>query len=256
MFSRDLALSVTAATLLVATTACKKQPRAATASPLHVAAASDLRRAAPELGMAFTKKTGSEVTFTFAASGILARQLGEGAPYGVFLSASKDFALAATTKPNTCDATSLLVYAHGSLVLWAPPGKTLPATFDEITDPRYARIAIANPEHAPYGRAAKQALTRRKLWPGVETRVVTADSVDQALSFAKTGNADLVLASNALLEPGAGSSLAIPTDLYDPLAQAAVRCSAGDQAVAKQFLAFLQGPEGSAVLGRYGFSPP
>ncbi|MFO0663051.1 MAG: molybdate ABC transporter substrate-binding protein [Polyangiaceae bacterium] len=236
---------------------CRKTPPTGPSlATLHVAAASDLRRAAPELGQLFTERTGAKVTFTFAASGMLARQLEEGAPYGVFLSASKEHALRTTPQrgAHACDDHSLTLYARGALVLFAKADNPLPSTLSELTHPKYARIAIANPDHAPYGKAAKQALTATGLWDALVARIVVADSVDQALTFAKTGNADVAFASKALLTEGEGSLLPVPPATYDPLLQAAVRCGNGESAT--RFMTFLKSPDAAAVLARYGFELP
>lgn len=239
---------------LFAETGCRKAPVASNET-LSIAAASDLRRAAPELGEAFKKKTGISVTFTFAASGILARQLEQGAPYAAFLSASRDHAVAASTgASSTCEAHTLTRYARGALVLWAPPGKPLPKTLDELSEARYSRIAIANPEHAPYGRASKEALTRANVWANVSSKVVIADSVDQALSFARSGNADIVFASKALLVESDGPTMPVPSMLYAPLEQTAIQCARTHNA--GTFMAFLTSPEAIAVLTRYGFALP
>ena len=154
---------------------------------VHVAAASDLTRAFDELGKAFTAKTGIEPVIDFSSSGLLAKQIEQGAPYALFASASKSF-VDQVVNAGRCDASTEYLYSRGRLVVWTrgPPPKQL----SELTDPKYRRISIANPDHAPYGKAAKQALEAAGLYSELEGKLVPAESVQAAMTYAKEGSTD------------------------------------------------------------------
>ena len=131
-----------------------------------MAAASDLTRAFEDLGKAFENKTHITPVFTFGSSGLLAKQIEQGAPFYLFAAANKEYADEVVAS-GRCDAGTLRPYARGRIVVWCPSGVQAPTKLADLADPRFKRIAIANPEHAPYGRAAKQALEKEGIWDKV-----------------------------------------------------------------------------------------
>src|SRR5690348_14394616 len=138
---------------------CAKHESASVPEPLKVAAASDLARAFPEVGAAFEKETGQKVTFTFQSTGLLSKQIVEGAPYDLLAAANVSY-VDDILKKGVCAADTKALYARGHLGIFMRKESTVapPRTIADLADGRFVRIAIANPEHAPYGKAAQQAL--------------------------------------------------------------------------------------------------
>jgi molybdate transport system substrate-binding protein len=229
--------------------------------PLRVAAAADLALAFADVGAAFEKKTGQRVVFSFGASGLLERQIAEGAPFDVFAAADVSYADEAI-RAGACRADSRTVYATGRIVLFpAKDAAFKPRTLQDLADPRIAKIAIANPDHAPYGRAARQAMQRAGVWESVRGKLVLGENVQQALQFALSGNADVAIVAHSLTIAAAeqaGDVTPIPAALYDPLQQALVVCSNGKAGPDRGagFAQFLQSSEGHAILRKYGFVLP
>lgn len=213
-------------------------------APLRVAAASDLSLVLGELARTYEARTGARAAVTFGSSGLLARQLAEGAPFDVFIAADEGFVDDAV-RAGACDAATKQRYARGRLVLWSAGGLTLD------TLPASGRVALANPEHAPYGRAAKEALQARGLWAPLQPRLVFAENVRQALQFAQTGNADAAFVARALVPPGEGAL--VDAALHAPLDQWLVRCHRGGSPRAPGFVAFLRQPDSLEALRRAGF---
>ena len=241
--------------LLAATlTASCQSPSAAVQEPIQVAAASDLSNAFPELGKLFEARTGRKVTFSFAASGALAQQIAQGAPFDLFAAASASLVDDAV-RAGACDGASKAPYARGHLSAWTKRGGPRLTSLADLLQAEIRHVAIANPEHAPYGRAARQALTRAGLWPELESKVVQADNVRQALQFAQTGNADVALVARSLvMDADDGRRLDIESSLHDPIEQALVLCRRGKNIEgARAFAALIESVDGQAVLQRYGF---
>lgn len=224
---------------------------------VRIAAASDLQKAFTELGAEFAAKTKIEPEFTFGSSGLLAKQIEQGAPYFLFAAANQEFAQA-TVKAGRCDEKSAALYARGRIVVWTASGGPAPRTLADLAKPEFKRIAIANPEHAPYGRAAKQALEKIGVWSQIEPRLVLGENIQATMLYAKERNVDaaIVALSLAVVNDG-GTTLAIDPSLHDPLDQMLVVCGAGEEAdAARQFAAMLASPEGREVMSRYGFQLP
>lgn len=224
---------------------------------VRVAAASDLTRAFGELGKEFKARTGITPEFTFGSSGLLAKQIEQGAPYFLYASANKAFA-EQVVKAGRCDAATARLYARGRVVVWTAGGKPAPVTLEDLAKPEFKRIAIANPEHAPYGVAAKQALEKVGVWSKIADRIVLAENVQATMLYAKNGDADaaVVALSLAVVTDG-GAFLKIDPALHEPLDQQLVVCGNGKEAdAARQFADFLSSREGREVMTRYGFILP
>jgi molybdate transport system substrate-binding protein len=225
---------------------------------VRVAAASDLAPAFEEIGHAFTAATGRPVVFTFGSTGALAAQLEQGAPFDVFAAAQASY-VDRVVNAGVCDGATRAVLGHGRLVAWSRPGGVARASaVAELVDARFARIAIANPDHAPYGVAAREALIAAGLWSALEGRMVLAENVRQALQFADTGNVDVALVAQSLVAPRADADpLLLPDSLHAPLVQSWVVCARGERrAGADALSAWMVGAEGRRVLDRFGLALP
>jgi molybdate transport system substrate-binding protein len=232
---------------------CQKSPPPTV--PLQVAAASDLSVAFAELGKLYESRTGQHVTFSFGASGMLAQQLSQGAPFDLFAAASASYVDSAV-RAGACDGATKSLYARGHVVVWSKQGGARLSTLGDLTSPHIQHIAIANPDHAPYGKAAKEALVSAKLWPELEGKIVQAENVRQALQFAETGNADVALVALSLVaRDESGQRLPIDPSLYHPIEQALVVCNHGKNLEGgREFAKLVESNEGQALLQRYGFA--
>jgi molybdate transport system substrate-binding protein len=228
-----------------------------------IAAASDLQFALEEIAETFTTETGERVRLTFGSSGNFARQIRQGAPFEMYLSADEAFVLDLHQDGFTRDEGDL--YAIGRIVVITPSGSPLQADADladlqaALADGRITRFAIANPEHAPYGRAAREALLTRGLWAAVEPKLVLGENVSQAAQFATSGNAQGgIIAYSLALSPqvsALGSWTLLPDAWHAPLRQRMVLLpDAGP--VAEAFYAYVQQPAARAIFRKYGFVLP
>ena len=235
-------------------------PRSA-AEPLKVAAAADLALAFREMGDVFEKRTGQKVVLSFGATGLLEKQIAEGAPFDVFAAGDVSFVDDAIGA-GACVASSKALYAKGRIVLVTRSDANPVRTLADLADGRITKIAIANPAHAPYGKAAKQAMERAGVWEGVRGKLVFGENVQQTLEFVRSGNASAGIVARSLVSAGAGSEETtwseVPPSLYDPIVQAMVVCTHGKAGVpaALEFAAFVRSSDGRGVLDRYGFLPP
>ncbi|HEY8086678.1 MAG TPA: molybdate ABC transporter substrate-binding protein [Polyangiaceae bacterium] len=237
---------------------CSRKPSTETAAGLQVAAAADLAFAFKDVGAAYEKKTGQAVGFSFGSTGLLERQLAEGAPFDVFAAANVSFADDAV-KSGACLGDSKASYATGRIVLFLRADSDAhPHAVADLTDPKIAHIAIANPEHAPYGKAAKQAMERAGVWATVQPKVVYGENVQQTLQFAQSGNADVAIVALSLATVTPGEWTQIPTTLHEPIDQAMVACSRGKAgpAAGRKFIEFVQSAEGRDIMRKYGFLLP
>jgi len=232
----------------------------AAAQPLTVAAASDLQVLLPDIAKRFERETKIPVATTFGSSGNFFAQIRNGAPYDLFFSADVDYA-ERLEDAGLAERGSLVEYATGRIVLWTrkDSGVNLTVGLGILASPRVRRIAIANPEHAPYGRAAVAALEHEHLYQALQSKLVLGENVSQAAQFAQSGNAEVgILALSLALSPPlqkAGTMYRMPDDWYPPIRQAAVVLQRSTQkAAAKQFLTFLERPEIARILEQYGFA--
>lgn len=240
--------------LLLATGCSKEVP-----SPkrIRVGAASDLARAFEEVGKEFTARTGLVPEFNFGSSGLLAKQIEQSAPIYLYAAANKKF-VEQVVSAGRCDRATARMYGRGRIVAWTRAGSPAPQKLADLVDPRFKRIAIANPEHAPYGVAAKQALERSGLWPQVKDRIVYGENIQATLVYGRDGNADvaIVALSLAVVTQG-GASLQIDPSLHEPLDQQLVVCGRGEEADrARQLADFITSTDGREIMSRYGFQLP
>jgi molybdate transport system substrate-binding protein len=238
---------------------CSAQPGAATPA-VNIAAASDLSILMKEIAPAFEKRTGIKANVSFGASGNFYAQILNGAPFDVFLSADVDYPRRLIAA-GAADPKSLYVYAIGRLVLWMPSGT---ADLEQnglkiLLKPSVHKIAIANPEHAPYGRAAVAALGNAGIYDQVRDKLVLGENISQAAQFVQSGNADAGLISLSLTKgmQAAGKFIELSADSYPTIEQAAVITkSRPNRAGAEAFIQFLKSDEGRTLLQRYGFNNP
>jgi molybdate transport system substrate-binding protein len=230
---------------------------------LLVAAAADLNPALQELSDGFEKKTGVKVKLSFGASGALTQQIQNGAPFDLFFSADMDYPRQLVAA-GAADGASLYQYAAGRLVLWVPSDSTLDvehAGMKVLLDPTVKKIAIGNPQHAPYGRAAVAALKHYELYDQISDRLVLGENISQAAQFVESGNAQvgfvaLAHAASPAMK-GNGKYWEVPVDAYPVLAQGMVVLSHSQhKKEAAEFLEYVRTKESGELLRRYGFTLP
>lgn len=234
----------------------------ASAAPLLVAAASDLAYCIDDLAAAFRKEVpDAELKISTGASGNFFAQIRHGAPFHVFLSADMMYPTQ-LAKVGAADGATLRPYAIGRIVLWTTDARfDLSQGLPVLRDPRATRIAIGNPDTAPYGRAARAVLERDKLWEAVQPRLVIGENIAQAAQFVQTGNAQLGIVSLATVRApkmaGVGRYHLISDAGVAPIEQGAIVTRAGaGQPLAARFVRFLASPSARAILERNGFSLP
>jgi molybdate transport system substrate-binding protein len=236
--------------------ACSKRGPAKP-TELTVAAASDLAPAFEELGRLFEQETGIKVTFSFSSTGTLAKQIQNGLPVDVFAAANVAF-VDDLERQGLILSDTKATYAIGRITLWRRADSPLQIErLEDLARPEIRHIAIANPEHAPYGMAAREALQRLKLWETVQAKLVLGENVRQALQYAETGNADVSITALSLSVQSKGHWRLIPDDLHRPLKQAlAVIKNTSHENEARQFAAFINSAQGRPIMRKYGFILP
>jgi molybdate transport system substrate-binding protein len=241
---------------LACVTACKDK---STTTPAHdeltVAAASDLTPAFEEIGRAFEAANGIKVVFMFGSTGMLTRQIENGAPVDVFAAANVSY-VDELDKNGLIIPDSRAIYARGRITLWTRDDS--PIRLQGVADlarPEVMRIAIANPDHAPYGLAAKQALESVGIWDRVKPKLVYSDNIRQTLQYAETGNVDVSIVALSLSVQGHGRWTLIPEELHQPIDQGLgiIKTTKHEQA-ARAFIAFIEGPQGQEIMKKYGLS--
>lgn len=234
------------------------------APPLRVAAAADLRYAMDDLVARWrSAHPETPVEEVYGSSGTFFAQISQGAPFDLFFSADLDYPRR-LVEAGLADGSTLRPYAVGQLAVWVPATSSLDVEgqgLGVVVDPSVRRVAIANPEHAPYGRAALAALETAGYGEVVRPKLVFGDSVAQATQFVASGAADVGIVALALARSpalaGKGRFAVVPAELYPRLEQAAVVLAGTDRpSEARAFLDFVLGPEGRAVLDAYGFLAP
>ena len=234
----------------------------AVAEEITIAAASDLNFAFKEIVSEYEKESGNHVKLTLGSSGNFYAQIQNGAPFDIYFSADiaypRKLEEAGLTVPG-----SLYHYAVGRIVLWTGKEAHLDLSkgLEILGEPRIKKIAIANPKHAPYGRAAVAAMEHAEVYDRVKDKLVLGENISQAAQFVESGAADvgIIALSLALAPPmqAVGHYWEIPADAYPPIEQGAVILMGGkNQESAKAFLSFIQGAEGQTMMKRYGFVIP
>jgi molybdate transport system substrate-binding protein len=230
---------------------------------LVVAAAADLSAALKEVADGYEKQTGVKVKLSFGASGALTQQIQNGAPFDIFFSADMDYPRQLISAGDA-DGASLYQYAVGKLVLWVPADSALDVEhkgMGVLLDPAVKKIAIANPQHAPYGRAAVAALKHAGLYERLSDRLVLGENVSQAAQFVESGNAQVgfVALAHAIAPAmrGKGKYWEVPAEYYPALAQGVVVLAHSQhKKVAGEFLGYVKTNEVAELLRSYGFSLP
>jgi len=228
-----------------------------------VAAAADLSTALKEIGDNYEKKTGVKVKLSFGASGALTQQIQNGAPFDLFFSADMDYPRQLIAG-GAADEASLYQYAVGKLVLWVPADSALDIEhlgMSVLLNPSVKKIAIANPQHAPYGRAAVAALKHAGVYDHVADRLVLGENVSQAAQFVESGNAQagLVALAHAVAPGmrGKGKYWEVPADAYPPLTQGMIVLSHSQhKREAAEFLEYIKTKDAADLLRKYGFTLP
>lgn len=235
-------------------------------TPLRIAAAADLEPVLPPILAQFQQATGIHVEATYQASAMLTTEIENGAPFDLFLSADLSYpkrliADGLADAAGSADSTTPITYAKGTLVLWALNDSRLPPpSLDLLRSPALQRLAIANPDRAPYGRAAVAALQSLGLYDTLKPRIVTAENIAQAAQFADSANAEVGLISlTSALTPrlsADGQYFVIPRNLYPPIEQGAVIVSNTKQrAAVHKLLDFLLSSAVQAQLAKSGLTP-
>ncbi len=230
-----------------------------------IAAAADLKFALAEVAQAFEKETGRQLRISYGSSGNFTQQIEQGAPFELFLSADEDYIFRLADKGIAADRGAL--YAVGRVVLFAPHGSTLKVDAQladlksALADGRLKRFAIANPDHAPYGRAARAALQHAGLWASIQPKLALGENAGQAMQFAAAGSSQGGIVALSLSKAPEiaklGSFALIPAEWHatEPLRQrVALTKKAGE--TARAFYSYLQQPAARAIFVRYGFVLP
>ncbi|GIW03969.1 MAG: molybdate ABC transporter substrate-binding protein [Thermomicrobiales bacterium] len=224
---------------------------------ITVSAAADLMPAFEELGKRFEEQTGVHVDFNFGSTGQLAQQIEAGAPVDLFAAANVSYVDQLEAKGLIVPGTKAL-YARGRIVIWTRSDSNVPIeSVHDLLNPEIKRIAIANPDHAPYGIAAREAMQSAGIWDAVQDKLVLGENVRDTLRYAETGDVDVAIVALSLAIQGNGRWTLIPQELHKPIDQAlAVIKDTKHEAEARAFAEFINSDEGRKVMRRYGFILP
>lgn len=238
-------------------------PAAQAAEVPNVAAAADLKFALTEVAAAYERSGGGRVSLSFGSSGVFRRQIAQGAPFELYLSADEAY-VDALAAENRVEGPGTL-YAIGRIALYIPNGSPVKADSKlrdlaaAAKDGRLKKLAIANPEHAPYGRAAREALQHVGAWDAVQGKLVLGENAAQAARFAASGSAQAALLPLSLVRAddlaSKGGFVTLPESWHAPLRQRMALVKGAGEA-ARRFHAFLQSPEARAIFARHGFVLP
>lgn len=224
---------------------------------LTVAGAADLTFAMKEIAAEFEKDTGAKVVLSMGSTGMLAKQIREGAPFDVFFAADQKF-IEGIKNDGIILPESVEVYAQGRIVLAVNKNSGLKATdLKDLLNPEIKRIAIANPEHAPYGKAAMEALQKLGIWEAVKTKLVYGENIRQTLQYIQTGNAPVGVVALSVVNVPEITYTPIEQTLHNPIIQATgVVHSSKMPDLAKDFIKFVNGKKGRPIMKKYGFLMP
>ncbi len=232
-------------------------PNGTPQSELTVAAAADLQFAFTDIAKVFEEQTGHKVTLVFGSTGQLAQQIENGAPYDLLAFADFGYIQQLAAKKLVLE-NSVAPYARGRIVLAANRQAGVTVTdLKDLLNPQIKHISIANPAHAPYGVAAKQALEAAGLWDAVQPKLVLGENVRQALQYIQTGDAEAGIVALSVANVPEISWTLIDESMHQPLNQAlAIVASSPHQELASQFAAFINGEYGRPIMRKYGFILP
>ena len=232
------------------------------AQEIHIAAAADLKPAMRELSEKFEKQTRTKVSVTYGSSGNFFSQMQNGAPFDLFFSADIEYPKKLQAA-GLADPGTLYKYAVGRIVIWMPATANADLTkqgWNALLDASVKKIAIANPEHAPYGRAAVAALQKAGIYESVKAKLVFGENISQAAQFVQSGNAQAgIVAMSLAVSPAMrdGKRWDIPADMHPPLEQGAIVLKgANNRNAAMAFLEFVKSTAGRTVFAEYGFEFP
>jgi molybdate transport system substrate-binding protein len=238
-------------------TSCASRNDVMPTATLTVSAAADLTPAFEELGKLFERETGIKASFNFGSTGQLTQQIENGAPVDLFAAANMSF-IEELEKKNLILPDTKALYAQGRITIWTRSDS--PLRIERVEDLARAdvrRIAIANPEHAPYGAAAREALQQGGVWQAVQPKLVFGENIMQTLQYAETGNVDAAIVALSISVGSAGRWTLVPQEAHQPLNQAlAVIRGTRREAEARRFAAFINSQSGRAVMRKYGFILP
>jgi molybdate transport system substrate-binding protein len=237
-------------------------PAATKAQTLQVAAAADLQFVLPELATQYEKESGVKLQISYGSSGNFSAQVQNGAPFDIFFSADISYP-DALVKSGFAEPVGVYRYGVGRIVLWVPADSPIDAAklgWDSLWQVSVQKIAIANPDHAPYGRAARAALENAGLLERVKSKLVFGENISQTAQFVQSGSAQIgIVALSLALSPAmsSGKRWEIPVNSYPPLVQAVVVLkNSPNKIAADKFIAFLKTETARVTLVRFGFSPP
>ena len=229
---------------------------------ITIAAAADLQFAMQDIAAGFQNQTGKQVKLIYGSSGNFFQQIQNGAPFDMFFSANLDYAKKLESSGLTAPG-SYYQYAKGKIVVWVPNDSkiNIDSGLKSLLDPSVKKIAVANPQHAPYGQAAVAAMQREGVYDKVKDKLVIGENISQTASFVVSGAADVgVVALSLALSPNMkdkGRYKEIPAAEYPPIDQACViPNSSKDKETARQFLSYIKTPAVADTLKHYGFDAP
>lgn len=222
---------------------------------ITVAAASDLTPAFEEIGREFQASHGTKVVYVFGSTGLLTRQIENGAPFDVFAAANVSFIDQLDQKGFVVPGTKR-IYGRGRITLWTMSNSPLQfQKLEDLTRAEVTRIAIANPDHAPYGQAAREALLSAGIWDAVRPKLVYGDNIRQTLQYAETGNVEVAIVALSLSVQSKGRWVLVPEELHKPLDQGmGVIKGTKNEAAARAFNDFVNGEKGREIMKKYGFT--
>ena len=243
--------------LLAGSTGASGQAQTPSSAALMVFAASDVGPAFSQIVPQFEQKTGADVTLVLGSTGMLAQQIRNGAPADVFFAANESFITDLAAENLTLRQTNTL-YARGRIATVTLKSAGLRINeLKDLADPRIRRIAIANPQHAPYGLAAKQAMQAAGLWQTLEPKLVFGENVQQAAQFVRSGSADAGLVARSIADTSDLNWTLVDAGLHAPLNQMAVVLVRTKQTAASiSFIEFVKGTQGRLVMRQFGFLLP
>ncbi|MCC6545432.1 MAG: molybdate ABC transporter substrate-binding protein [Nitrospirae bacterium] len=224
---------------------------------ITVAAASDLNFAFKDIAAVFEKETGIKVIFSFGSTGMLAKQISEGAPFDIFFAADRKYLEDLSSKGHVIPS-SVERYARGVIVLAVNKSSGLEVRdLKDLLKSKIRNVAIANPDHAPYGRAAMEALKSAGLWDRLKEKLVYGENIRQTLQFIQSGNAQAGIVALSLANVPEITYVRIDSSLHNPIDQTmGIVKTSKDPEAAESYIRYVKGPAGSEIMKKYGFIIP